>query len=179
MEHERGTKMADVSSTVRAAAISAGDVSVAVRSELRRLRAENDGDRQKAVHAGLTELVKRDTLAESEAKELAAIFDLLFAVPDGADPKLAKRVQAYYQALVLNPVSSPAAIAVASVLNTLVSSGAADGGRPKAMALSRQDALFGGVGALVGAGIGFGFGGPIGAGVGAAVGAAVGVCMED
>ncbi|MET9022666.1 hypothetical protein ABZV93_22060 [Actinopolymorpha sp. NPDC004070] len=171
--------MADSSLAVRGTVISAGDISVTVRSALRRLRADNDGDRQKAVHAGLDELVSREALTRDEAKELSAIFDLFFASPDGTDPKLVRRVQAFYQGLVLDQGSSPAAVAVASVLNSLVSKRPADGDQPAPRSLKAGDAVFGGTGALVGAGIGFGFGGPIGAGIGAAVGGAIGVCIED
>ncbi|GEJ55549.1 hypothetical protein [Anaeromyxobacter diazotrophicus] len=177
MEHERTTRTADGTWMARASAIGAGDVSLAVRGELTRLLAESAGDRKKAVHAGLSALVAREAITGGEAKELAAIFDRLFAAPDGSDPELAKRVRSYYRALVLDQASSPAALAVASVLNAGPAPGAA--GQPRASAVSKGDALYGGFGALVGAGIGAGFGGPIGAGIGAAVGAAVGVCIAE
>jgi hypothetical protein len=160
--------------------MSAGHITSSVSAELGRLLAANGGDRRKALAAGFAELTTRKTIHAKEATELAAIMEMFFEAPDGQDSKLAKRASAYFHALVLDAGSSPAALAVASVITSLTApTKAADaGGTLKAAAVSKGDAVFGGFGAVVGAGIGFGFGGPIGAGIGAAVGAAVGVCVE-
>jgi hypothetical protein len=179
MELRYDTRTPEDSLLARTAALSAGDVSLAVRAELTRMLAASGGDRRKATAAGFDELVKRNALSGAEAAELAPIMDLLFDTPDGTDPKLAERVRAYYRMLALDPSSSPAALAIASVINSLLRPSAASGGGPTAQAVSKGDALFGGFGAVVGAGIGAGFGGPIGAGIGAVVGAAVGVCIEE
>jgi hypothetical protein len=162
----------------RTTAMSAGDMSLAVRAELGRLLTAGGGDRRKALPAGLDELVGRNALTKAEATELGRIVDRLFDVPDGSDPQLAQEIRTYYRALTLDPASSPAALAVASVVNSLVGPRAASGGELSARAISTGDVGFGAVGALVGAGIGWGFGGPVGAGIGAVVGAAVGVCIE-
>jgi len=169
---------ADASLLARTTAMSAGDLSLAVRTELGRLLAAGDGDRRKAVPAGLDELVGRKALTKAEAADLGRIMDRLFDVPDGSDPQLAQEIRTYYRALTLDPASSPVALAVASVLNSLVRPGTAGNGGLRRQAVSTGDAVFGGTGALIGAGIGWGFGGPVGAGVGAVVGAAVGVCIE-
>ena len=106
--------------------------------------------------------------------------EMFFNTPDGQDSKLAKRASTYFHALILDGGSSPAALAIASVITSLTSPTRAPGAGTsvKAAAISTGDAVSGGFGAVVGAGIGFGFGGPIGAGIGAVVGAAVGVCIE-
>jgi hypothetical protein len=160
----------------RSAAMSAGDVGAAVRTELARLLAANGGDRRKALPSGFDELVGRNALSRSEATELAAIMDLLFDAPDGDDPKLGPRVRAYYGQLVLDPGASPAALAIASVITSLLPPTTVGTGEPALLAVTKGDVLSGSFGALVGAGIGAAFG-PIGAGVGAVVGGAVGVCI--
>jgi len=166
----------------RGLAMSAGHVTVAMRAELGRLLAASRGDGRKALAAGLTELHNRKILHAKEATELAAIMEMFFDAPDGQDPKLAKRASTYFHTLSLDFDSSPAALAIASVISSLTAPKAAGagGGTHVAAAASRGgDAAFGGFGAVVGAGIGWGIGGPIGAGVGAGVGAAVGVCISE
>jgi hypothetical protein len=165
----------------RSLAMSAGHITLAVSAELGRLLAAHGGDRRKALAAGFAELTTRKTIQPKEATELAAIMEMFFDAPHGQDSKLAKRASTYFHALVLDAGSSPAALAVASVITSLTSpTKAPDAGSTQkaAAAVSKGDVVFGGFGAVVGAGIGFGFGGPIGAGIGAAVGAAVGVCIE-
>ncbi|HMD97318.1 MAG TPA: hypothetical protein VKM93_08350 [Terriglobia bacterium] len=164
---------------IRSLAMSAGPLTLAVSAELGRLLVANGGDRRKALAAGFAELATRKTLHAKEATELAAIMEMFFNAPDGQDPKLAHRASTYFQVLILDPGSSPAALAIASVISSLTSpTKAAGAGSPQTAAVSKGDAVFGGFGAVVGAGIGLGFGGPIGAGIGAVVGAAVGVCIE-
>ena len=124
----------------------------------------------------------RKILHAKEATELAAIMEMFFDAPSGQDTKLAHRASTYFQALSVDFDSSPAALAIASVISSLTSpSKAAGGGTPHvAAAASRgQDAAYGGFGAVIGAGIGWGIGGPIGAGIGAVVGGAVGVCISE
>jgi hypothetical protein len=165
----------------RGLAMSAGHVTVAMRAELGRLLAASRGDKRKALAAGLAELHNRKILHAKEATELAAIMEMFFDAPDGQDPKLAKRASTYFHTLSLDFDSSPAALAIASVISSLTAPKAAGagGGTHVAAAASRAgDAAFGGFGAVVGAGIGWGIG-PIGAGVGAVVGAAVGVCISE
>jgi hypothetical protein len=165
----------------RGVAMSAGHLTVAMRAELGRLLAASRGDKRKALAAGLSELHTRKILHAKEATELAAIMEMFFDAPDGHDPKLAHRASTYFQALSVDFDSSPAALAIASVISSLTSpSKAAGTGNPHAAAASRAgDAVFGGFGAVVGAGIGWGIGGPIGAGIGAVVGGAVGVCISE
>ncbi len=161
--------------------MSAGHVTVAMRAELGRLLAASRGDKRKALAAGLAELHNRKIVHAKEATELAAIMEMFFDAPDGQDPKLAKRASTYFHTLSLDFDSTPAALAIASVISSLTAPKAAGaGGTHVAAAASRGgDAVFGGFGAVVGAGIGWGIGGPIGAGVGAVVGAAVGVCISE
>lgn len=166
----------------RGLAIGAGHLTVAMRAELGRLLAASRGDKRKALAAGLSELHTRKIVHAKEATELAAIMEMFFDAPDGHDSKLAHRASTYFQALSVDFDSSPAALAIASVISSLTSPSRAGGtGTPHvAAAASRAgDAAFGGFGAVVGAGIGWGIGGPIGAGVGAVVGAAVGVCISE
>jgi mannitol-1-phosphate/altronate dehydrogenase len=131
-------------------AISAGQISTAVSAELGQLLLASRGDRRKAVAAGLNEMATRKILHAKEATEVSAIMEL----------------------------SSPAALAIVSVIKSLTSQTKASAAvsQPPAAAATKGDALFGGVGAVIGAGLGAGFG-PIGIGIGAAVGAAVGVCI--
>ena len=170
------TTTTDSSLLARNAAMSAGDLCVAVRGELAHILAANGGDRRKALPSGLDELVLRNALSRTEADELAGIVDTLFDAPYAADT--VQRIRKYYRKLVLDQGASPAALAIASVVNSLVSPNASSNGGPRPLAVSGGDAAFGGLGAVIGAGIGAGFGGPIGAGIGAVVGAAVGVCVE-
>lgn len=163
----------------RSLAISAGQLSVAVSAELGRLLVANRGDRRKALAAGFTELTARKTLHAKEATELAAIMEMFFDSPDGQNSKLAMQASSYFHALIMDAGSSPAALAIASVITSLTSpSKTPDSSKSQKVSVTKGDAAFGGFGAVVGAGIGFGFGGPIGAGIGAAVGAVVGVCIE-
>jgi hypothetical protein len=178
MEAEQATKTSECLLAARAAAISAGDVGLAVRGEISQLMAKQVGDRQKAIQSGLAELVRRGALTSGESKELGSIYDLIFAKPSEGHAVLAKRVRSFYRALIMNEASSPTALAVASVLNSFMPAGAA-GGESARAAVSTGNVVFGGTGALIGAGIGVGFGGPIGAGLGALVGAAVGVCIDE
>jgi hypothetical protein len=139
------------------------------------------GTNERALAAGLNELHTRKILHAKEATELAAIMEMFFDAPNGHDSKLAHRASTYFQALSVDFDSSPAALAIASVISSLASpSKAAATSNPQAAAASRGgDAVFGGFGAVVGAGIGWGIGGPIGAGIGAVVGGAVGVCISE
>lgn len=165
----------------RTLAMNAGHLTIEVSAEMGRILAANHGDRRKALAAGFTELRTRNTLQASEATELAAIMEMFFDAPDGNDPELKKQAATYFHALSSNESSSPAALAIASVVHALTSqTKGTSSGTFKSKAASRGgDAVFGGFGAVVGAGIGFGFGGPIGAGIGAVVGAAVGVCINE
>ena len=165
----------------RLSAMSAGPLALAVSAELGRLMVANRGDRRKALAAGFAEMATRKTLHAKEATELAKIMEMFYDAPDGQDPKLAERASAYFQALILDPASSPAAVAIASVITSLTSptKTAGAGSLKKAAAAKAGDGLYGGVGAVIGAGIGFGFGGPIGASIGAVVGAAVGICINE
>jgi hypothetical protein len=141
----------------RGVAMSAGHLTVAMRVELGRLLAASRGDKRKALAAGLSELHTRKILHAKEATELAAIMEMFFAAPDGHDPKLAHRASTYFQALSVDFDSSPAALAIASVISSLTSpSKAAGTGNPQAAASRAGDAAFGGFGAVVGAGIGWG-----------------------
>jgi len=164
----------------RSLAMSAGHLTRAVSAELGRLLVANGGDRRKALAAGFGELVTRKALQTTEATELAAIMEMFFDAPHGDDPKLAQRASTYFDVLTLDPGSSSAALAIASVISSLTSPTKARGaGSQQTAAVSTGDVIGGGFGAVVGAGIGFGFGGPIGAGIGAVVGGAVGVCIEE
>ena len=159
-------------------AISAGQISTAVSAELGQLLVASRGDRRKAEVAGLDEMATRKILHAKEATELSAIMELFFDAPNGQDAKLAHRANTYLQALIVDSGSSPAALAIVSVIKSLTQTKASAAvGQPTAAAVTKGDLLFGGVGAVIGAGIGAGFG-PIGIGIGAAVGAAVGVCIE-
>jgi hypothetical protein len=160
-------------------AISAGQISTAVSAELGQLLVASRGDRRKAVTAGLNEMATRKILHAKEATEMSAIMEMFFDAPNGQDAKLAHRADTYLQALILDSGSSPAALAVVSVIKSLTSQTKAStaGSQTTAAKVTKGDVIFGGVGAIIGAGIGAGFG-PIGIGIGAAVGAAVGVCIE-
>jgi hypothetical protein len=102
----------------RGVAMSAGHLTVAMRAELGRLLAASRGDKRKALAAGLSELHTRKILHAKEATELAAIMEMFFAAPDGHDPKLAHRASTYFQALSVDFDSSPAALAIASVITS-------------------------------------------------------------
>lgn len=177
------TTVHDATASARTSAISAGDLSQVLRMELARLLAAAAGDRRKALPLGLANLVERQALTRAEATDLGGVVDLLFDSAGITDTSTERRVRTYYRKLLLDPASSPTALAIMSVITSFYTHSAMTNRSTEtpdaAAAVDAGDVIFGGFGAVVGAGLGFGFGGPIGAGIGAVVGAAVGVCIEN
>jgi hypothetical protein len=133
MDTQEQHRIQDTVLATRSLAMSAGHLTLAVSAELGRLLVANGGDRRKALAAGFAELATRKTLHTTEATELAAIMEMFFDAPDGQDPKLAKRVSTYFQVLTLDPGSSPAALAIASIISSLTSPT-----KPRALAARRR-----------------------------------------
>jgi hypothetical protein len=73
MEQTDKTRTQDTAMLARATAMSAGDVSIAVRAELTRLLAANGGDRWKALPSGFGRLVEQEALSKAEAAELQGV----------------------------------------------------------------------------------------------------------
>lgn len=167
-------------SSARAIAISAGDLSIVVRQEVKRILEENRNDVLKSLNAGLQELLKRDLISGQEFEQLQdALKHLLYSIrgkEDGEDAFFS--IRKIYQEILIDQDSSPTALAIASVANS-----AFNIERSSPVTITPETtgggaavgAVIGGViGGLVGGGVGAG----IGAAIGGAAGAAIGWCNE-
>jgi hypothetical protein len=166
--------------SARALAVSAGDLSVVVRNEVKKVLKDNRNDVLKAVTNGLGELTERGFISANEAENLRSICGYLFGSIRGkADPEdsflMIRRV---YHQLLKDQRSSPTALAIASVAHSAFN-------LEKSSPLTITPETTGGgavVGAVIGGVIGGLAGGAVGAGIGAAIGgaagAAIGWCNE-
>jgi hypothetical protein len=159
----------------RVAALSAGDINLAVRKRVAEILASNRKNVVAAFKEGLKELVDRGAISAAESQTLAKILRLLLDVTrdrtDAEDAFL--DIRTTYHKMIADQRSSPVALAIAGVAS---SSFSLDKNSP--LKVNKTAGAFGGgIGALVGAGIGVGIGGPIGGVIGGIIGGAVGATV--
>ncbi len=167
--------------SVRAIAISAGDMSVVVREEVKKILKQNKNNVLKSLYSGLEELVKRDLIFALECDKLKEVCKhLLYSLNGKEDSEEAfLAIRTIYHSMLIDQQSTPTALAVASVATS-------------AFNLERESPLSitpgttgagAAAGAVIGAAIGGAVGGFLGAGIGAAIGgaagAAIGLCNES
>lgn len=154
--------------SARAIAISAGDLSVVVRREVRKTLQENRNSILGSLDAGLDDLLGRGLIADRECANLKGICKHLISAirgkEDGEEAFLAIRVA--YHDMLTNQHSSPTALAIASVVTS-----AFNLERSSPLTITPETT---GAGAAVGAVIGGVIGGIVGGGLGAGIGAAIG-----
>ena len=152
----------------RTIAISAGDLSVVVRREVKKTLEKNRNSILKALDSGLDELLARESISSQECGVLKdACKHLLYAIrgkEDGEDAFLA--IRAIYQDLLMDQRSTPTALAIASVATS-----AFNLQKSSPLTITPEST---GAGAAVGAVIGGVIGGVVGGGLGAGLGAAIG-----
>ncbi len=167
---------ASESASARSIAMSTGDLSTAIRREFERVLQEQNGSQLEATKVGIDELFKRDLIHSDEVEDLKLLCDLVFQAVEGETEtsEAAATVRKIYHKMVLDSHGSPAALGIASAVNSIFDDGAELGNSARDITIIPQNAATGAVvGALAGAGAGAAFGG-VGAAIGAAVGAAVG-----
>lgn len=154
--------------SARAIAISAGDLSIVVRKEVKKTLESNRNDILRSLNSGLEELVKRDLISAQECDHLKDVCKhLLYSVrgkEDGEEAFLA--IRTVYHGMLIDQQSTPAALAIASVANS-----AFNLEKSSPLTITPEST---GAGAVVGAVIGGVIGGIVGGGVGAGIGAAIG-----
>lgn len=166
--------------TARTMAIGAGDLSIAVRNEVKSILSKNRNNVRRALVESLSILKERELINEGECPLLEDVLGhLLRSVRGKGDPEEAYfAIQRTYNALLIDQSSSPTALAIASVAKS-----AFDLEKSNSVSLAPNSTGAGAaVGAAIGAAIGGLAGGWIGAGIGAAIGgaagAAIGWCNE-
>jgi hypothetical protein len=169
-------------SNARTIAISAGDLSVAVRKEVIRIMESNKNNVLQSVKDGLQELLERELIDAKELEALQEVCELVFKAIrgkiEGEDAFFS--IKKIYTSMLFNQNSSPAALAIASV-----SSSAFDFEKSNSVKVTitpgnaGSGAVIGGIiGGIVGGIVGGGFGAGIGAAIGGAAGAAIGWCND-
>lgn len=174
-------------SRLRAGATSTGDLTGAVRKEIRRLLAVNDGQQNQAMKAGLRRMVEDGSISSSEARVLSRIVDsvLVEAKKKNAAGKEYAKVRDAYHELLADSQASPVALAIASAANSSFAVEESDGDDANVARVVITPETTGAgavVGGVIGGIMGFIAGGPagaaIGAGIGAGAGAGIGACNE-
>lgn len=168
-------------SSAIAIAISAGDLSRAVRQQVKKILKENRNDILKAIYSGLQELLERKLISAIEFEQLKNVCKHLInsvrGKEDGEDAFLL--ITKIYQEMLTNHESNPSALAIASVANS-----AFNFEKSSPLTITPESTAAGAVtGAVIGAAMGALLGGGVGAGIGAAIGgaagAAIGWCNEE
>jgi hypothetical protein len=165
-------------------AVSAGDLSVAVREEVRKIinKKENKNNILKSIYSGLDELLERGVISEKEVKPLKRICGhLLLATLENKDEENKEKdredaffaIKKLYNEMLADQECSPAALSIASVIHS--SFGFEKSNSVKI--IPETTGAGAAMGAIIGAGFGAGFGGPIGAGIGGAIGGIVGAAI--
>lgn len=172
-------KLAGLSSS-REIAISAGELSVAVRNKVDVLLTGNRNNIFEAFKAGMQELLEKDLISAQEFESLQDIFRLFIdAIREKGDIEDAFfAIRKTYNQMLLDQECSTIALAIASVIN---SSWKFE--KSNSIKITPETTGSGAaVGAAIGGAMGAGFGGLPGAAVGAAIGAiagaAIGLCNE-
>ena len=149
--------------------LSAGDLRSAVLKEVKRYLDDSEGNPLAACRSGLGRLVEEKLISPEEVAPLAEICKIVF---DRQRNKLSiedasRKIDAIYHPLIVKGVTSPVALAVASMAATVE--------LPEGKSLSAAAAGHGGDIGMVGGAIGGAvIGGAIGGGPGAVIGAVVG-----
>lgn len=168
-------------SSARAMAIGAGDLSIVVRQEVKKILAENRNDVLKSLNSGLQELLERNLISAQELEDLRDVCKHLLnsirGKEDGEDAFFS--IKKIYQRMVIDQRCSPAALAIASVANS-----AFNFEKSNSVTITPETTAGGAaVGAIIGGVMGGLLGGGLGAGIGAAIGgaagAAIGWCNEE
>jgi hypothetical protein len=171
----------------RLVGIAAGDLRAAVSREVRSVVRDAHGDRYEAIKLGLKRIFHDGWVTERDLKSLNTLVGIVQSTAGKTDvPEAAvKKVRDTYHALLADSSSSPAALAIAAVINNLFTpTELAQAGGGVAYRIVIQDPQTGGalIGGVIGAVIGGALGGAVGAGVGAGlggtIGGAVGECLD-
>ena len=169
-------------SNARTIAISAGDLSVAVRNEVIRIMESNKNTVLPSIIDGLNELLERKLITSKEFEVLKDICELIFksirGKIDGEDAFFS--IRKYYSSMLIDQNSSPTALAIASI-----SSSVFDFEKSNSVSVTiipgnaGSGAVIGGVfGGIIGGIVGGGLGAGLGAAIGGAAGAAIGWCND-
>lgn len=170
MKEKQGTSFDGLNdyASARAIAISAGDLSVVVRREVKKTLEKNRNNILGSLNTGLDELLKRDLISAQECDNLTIVCKhLIYSIrgkEDGEEAFLA--IRAIYHDMLMNQQSTPTALAIASVATS-----AFNLERSSPLTITPETT---GAGAAVGAVIGGVIGGIVGGGLGAGIGAAIG-----
>jgi hypothetical protein len=149
--------------------------------EVQKILNESQGNQLEAAKVGLVRLADNRTITRQDSLKLQQICQLVFAVQkeEASAENAFGRIRIIYDGMLVNPGTSPTALAIASI----ASSGSApavpaDGGLSDAvvLAISHSDKVDMGIvgGAVVGAVIGGAIGGPGGAIIGGVIGGIAG-----
>lgn len=154
--------------SARTIAISAGDLSVVVRREVKKTLEKNRNSILESLNTGIDELLNRDYISAKESDDLKAICKhLIYSIRGKEDAEEAfLAIRAVYHDLLMNQHSTPTALSVASVATS-----AFNIERSSPLTITPETT---GAGAVVGAVIGGVIGGIAGGGLGAGIGAAIG-----
>jgi hypothetical protein len=170
----------DGHSAARAIAISAGDLSIVVRNEVKKILKTNRNDILRSLNSGLQELVKRKSISTQEQKHLNEICrHLLYSIrgkEDGEEAFLA--IRKIYHELLMDEGSSPTALAIASVANSAFNLEKHSPLTITPETTGAGAAIGAVIGGVIGGIVGGGFGAGFGAAIGGAAGAAIGWCNE-
>lgn len=166
--------------SARAIAISAGDLSVVVRREVKKTLEKNRNNILRSLNTGLKELLRRDLISSQECDTLKDVCKhLIYSIRGKEDAEEAfLAIRAVYHDMLMNQQSTPTALAIASVATS-----AFNLERSSPLTITPETTGAGAaVGAVIGGAIGGAVGGFLGAGIGAAIGgaagAAIGWCNE-
>lgn len=161
--------------TVKAIAISSGDISVAVSEEVSKRFPSKKRNALRTVNEGLKELLERELITAKEHVELQTICKLFVEAvvgkKDAEDSFFA--IRKAYQSMILNQSTSPVALAIASTANSSFNFV-----KSNSVTITPGNTGTGAVvGAIIGGIVGGLMGGGLGAGIGAAIGAAAGAAI--
>ena len=163
--------------SVRALAISAGELSIAIRNEVKKILQENHHSISRSLDSGLKELVSRELISSQECENLDGICKHLLNAIRGkeAGEQAYLAIKSTYHRMLIDPSTSPAALSIASVAHSAFDIEDSGSGSPeKTMAQVVITPMSTGAGAAIGAIIGGVIGGLAGGGLGAGLGAAIG-----
>lgn len=174
----------DPTAGVRAFAMNAGDLSVFLMQEVKRVMEEQRYNQARAIAVGIDQLLAAGHISRQEAKDLNMVAKhVLRAARKNADAVGTwAPIKALYHKMAMSSASSPVALAITSAANASLREQAMMASMPKG-ALAKVVGTPGntGVGAVIGGVLGGvlgsiicgGFGAGVGAGLGAATGAAI------
>lgn len=181
------------SMSVRAVALSTGDLGAAVLQEVARIMGEQRNSQVRALQVGIDRLQQDGHVTAREARDLKTIARLVLgSTRERANvPQAADQVRELYQRMLVTGRGSPVALAIASAAKATLAMPmpalvpAMPGGTGLIAAATVTPgatgvgAVVGGViGGVIGGIVGGGLGAGLGAAIGAAAGGAIGFCNE-